>query len=472
VISSGKLAERIVSRWNAWLPAGSLRARVAVGAGWTLAGNVAASALQLATFLCVARIVGLVAFGELGVITGTVQMLGLLAGLGLGVTATKFTAEWRESNPGRAGRIIALVNAAGLASSGLAALGLVLSADWLARTTMAAPHLAAELGISAGILFFLSLSGIQNGVLAGMESFTRLAGLNVLRGLAQCAAAVCGAWAWGLRGALVGMAVGAGAAWWMGQRAVRQEAARMGLWISYRRAWEENRRLLWSFSLPGFLAAVIVLAAPWLAMLLLVHAPGGYAEMGLFHAANQWRMALLFLPAVVNQSSLPILANLYGARDAERFRRLLGGLVVLLGGISLACALPVAAGATWILAACGREFAPGAGVLVWMVLSAVLANPASALGTALSSVGRMWTGLVLNAVWAAVFLAAAAHLVERGALGLAQAYAISYAAHLATAGVYTGFAAFLSTGRGRPAASFLRPSFTSKPESAEGSRPC
>src|ERR1022692_3038167 len=41
-------------------------------------------------------------------IQSTVGMLGIFAGLGLGITATKYVAELRSHDPERAGRIIAL----------------------------------------------------------------------------------------------------------------------------------------------------------------------------------------------------------------------------------------------------------------------------------------------------------------------------------------------------------------------------
>jgi O-antigen/teichoic acid export membrane protein len=51
---------------------------------------------------------GKTGYGELGMIQTTVGMFGVFAGFGLGVTATKHVAEFRRSDPARAGRIIGL----------------------------------------------------------------------------------------------------------------------------------------------------------------------------------------------------------------------------------------------------------------------------------------------------------------------------------------------------------------------------
>ena len=47
----------------------------------------------------------------------------------------------------------------------------------------------------------------------------------------------------------------------------------------------------------------------WLANAVLAHQPGGYGELGLFNAANQWRLALLLLPSVLIRVALPLMAS-------------------------------------------------------------------------------------------------------------------------------------------------------------------
>ena len=65
-------------------------------------------ALSLAAAILVARTLGKVVYGELGIIQSTVGMFGTLAGFGMGTTSSKFVAEFRDKDPQRAGRIIAL----------------------------------------------------------------------------------------------------------------------------------------------------------------------------------------------------------------------------------------------------------------------------------------------------------------------------------------------------------------------------
>ena len=417
------------------LPPGSLRARFAGGAFWSLAGAVIAQGLQLAASIAVARWLGKVGFGELGILNSTVGMFGAFAGLGLGLTATKYVAEFRGRQPERAGKIIGLctvvATVSGLVSSGV----LLVLAPTLASRVLNAPHLVPELRITCGLLFLNILIGVQNGALGGLEAFADIAKVNLARGLLNLPFMVAGTIFFGLRGAVWGMVVGAAGGCLVGHLVVNRECERVGIPIAYRGSWKEQP-ILWSFSTPAFLSSTIAFPAMWGANALLVNRANGYAEMGIFNAANQWRMGVLFLPTIANQVLLPILSNLYGENDSPRFRKVLGANVLLVGGVSLAVSLPLVLLSRFIMAAYGPGFAQGGRVLVALVLSAFFASVPSVLGSAIASVAKMWAGFVVNAIWVGAFAMATFFWINQGAMGLATAYLASYALHAVIVTIY------------------------------------
>src|ERR1035441_7680402 len=79
----------------------SLRGRFARGAVWSLIGAALAQGANLAASVITARLLGRVQFGMYGMVQSTVGMLGVFAGLGLGLTATKYVAEFRSRDPER-----------------------------------------------------------------------------------------------------------------------------------------------------------------------------------------------------------------------------------------------------------------------------------------------------------------------------------------------------------------------------------
>jgi len=92
--------------------------------------------------------------------------------------------------------------------------------------------------------------------------------------------------------------------------------------------------------------------AMWAASSILVNQPHGYAEMGIFSAANQWRNAVAFLPALLSQPLLSMLSNL-SVGDSGSFRKLLRANLLLSFGLSLLIAAPIVVCSSWILKAYG-----------------------------------------------------------------------------------------------------------------------
>jgi O-antigen/teichoic acid export membrane protein len=423
--------QAITGAWRA----DSLRGRFARGAVWSLIGAVIAQGTNLAASVITARLLGREQFGEYGMIQSTVGMFGILAGMGLGLTATRYVAEFRGPDPARAGRVIALATAVALGTSTVAVATIFAVAPWLAANTLNAPHLSAELRIAAGMLFLNALIGTQVGVLAGFEAFHRIARVNLARGVLTFPLAVAGVWLWGLRGAVLALVAAAAVGWVLNHMAIHEECTKNGVPVRWTGFWSD-RFILWKFSAPAFLGGAMTSLAMWAANSLLVNQPHGYAKMGVFSAANQWRMAVAFLPLLLCQPLLPMLSNV-GVCNLRSFRKLLTASLWLGFGLSGLVAAPIALCSPWIMQAYGRDFRGGRPVLILLVLATVISSTAAVIGQAIASLDKMWWGFGLNSVWALVMMAVAVLLVPRyGALGLAGAFLASYSIHALTVGAF------------------------------------
>jgi O-antigen/teichoic acid export membrane protein len=197
--------------------------------------------------------------------------------------------------------------------------------------------------------------------------------------------------------------------------------------------------ILHEFSLPAVLAGVMVGPATWMCNTFLVNREGGYAEMGIFNAANQWRMAILFLPGVVGSVVLPILSNLQGVDDRPRYNKLLWYNVLLVGFVSLSAALIISLFAPFIMRSYGTGFESGQAVMIWLCFSSVLSSICGVLGYSITSYGRMWWGTLLNFIWCIVLVGTAWIFISRGALGLALSNFIAYGIHLLTVSLYASY---------------------------------
>jgi O-antigen/teichoic acid export membrane protein len=392
---------------------------------------------MLAAAVLVARMLGKMRYGELGMIQSTIGMFGIFAGFGLGLTATKYVAEFRISDPIRAGNIIGLSWLVAMATGGLMAMGLFIFAPWLAEHTINAPHLAGVLRIGALILFIDALNGAQTGALSGFEAFKTIAYVNLFVGLISFPVLVVGTYFAGLTGAVWALTINLCLNWLLNHLALHKEASRYNVPLMFNNCWREFP-VLWMFTLPAVLCGASVGPVNWACGALLVNQPEGYGEMGIFNAANQWRMAILFIPGMLGQVILPLLSNLNAESTMQHYRQVLKINVVLNAGAALIVVLPLVLTAHLVMSAYGPDYERGVNVLRILAFTAMLMAVNNVVGQALASKGKMWVGFMFNALWAMTLLATAALLLHKGygALGLACATFIAYLLHTAWQSVY------------------------------------
>ena len=152
-----------------------LRDRLIKGTALNLIAVAFNQGSTLIVNIIVARILMKQSFGEYAMVYGTVLTASTLAQLAMGYTATKYIAEFRSSDPERAGRIMGLCVTISALMAGAGTILLIAIAPWLAGTILKAPHLAIALMIGSGFLFFSSINGYQTGALSGLEAYGGLA---------------------------------------------------------------------------------------------------------------------------------------------------------------------------------------------------------------------------------------------------------------------------------------------------------
>lgn len=388
-----------------------------VARGATLAGS-----------FVVVRVLGQEGFGKLGMIQETSGLFALFAGFGLGLTATKYVAEFRQSNPIKAGRILALSNVFALLTGSLMTLALLLMAETMAQRSLHAPELAGALRIGAWLPLVSALSGAQLGALTGFEAFRALARSQFVSGLSTALAVIVGAWIGGVEGATAGLVAGQGIGLVLTHWAVREACRAANVPVLYRE-WRSEVAVLWRFSLPTLQTSVVVAPVHWYcATHLLSGIPDKDAQLAIFTAANQWFAVLLTIPNLIGQTLLPVMSEkLSGANPAE-------GLNVLKVGLkaSTLTAVPMvllAAVSPLIMRAYGPSFAAEWPTMVITVLTAGLLAIQAPVGQAIMASGNPWPGFWMNVGWGITYIVGTWYLRQWGAFGVANARLLAYVIH-------------------------------------------
>jgi O-antigen/teichoic acid export membrane protein len=419
------LASWLASRW----PKGGLSGRFARGGGWTFASTLTTNLSGLLVGVGLARMLGRDAYGELGVLMSTYALFSQLGSLGLGMAALKHMAECRENDPQRAGRVTGLALQTATISYGVTAALVCLLAPHLARF-INAPHLAAEIRLIGVLLLLLGIDSVQGGLLGGLEAFHRTARINMARAACHVPLALTGCWLAGLPGVLGVMILLALLTVVLNRRALDGELARFGIRPDYTANGTELKRFL-AFSIPSFLGGCLTVPVTWATNAMLVNHQGGYAQMGLLSAANQWRAVATLVPGVFNSVFLSIQTNLIGAGQWAQYRDSLMHNLRYQSLAASAAAGALAAFSPWIMGAYGGDYAQGAPVLALLAAGWLFLAPNWIIWNVFMSAGKVWLGLALNLLGALLLLLLAWLWVGRGALGLAGAMLVSSAAQVA-----------------------------------------
>jgi O-antigen/teichoic acid export membrane protein len=231
-----------------------------------------------------------------------------------------------------------------------------------------------------------------------------------------------------LRGAILGSVAALAIQWALNHYALRRECAKAN--ISYQFAGSHRELgMLYRFSLPAFLASILVVAAIWVCNALLARQPQGYAELGLYAAADKWRVLIVFLPTYVFAMIVPVLSNLHGEGDGVGFQKVFNANFRVNVGLALVLAVLIAVFAGPIMAMYGSSCGGGRIVLMVLAFSAFGEVLNAILGQPLIASNRMWRRFGFNFVFVALLLGSAWVLIpKRGAIGLAVAYAVANAA--------------------------------------------
>jgi O-antigen/teichoic acid export membrane protein len=405
-----------------------LASRLARGSFWSLAGSVISRVLGLASAILAARIIGKASYGQLGVVQSTVAMFAAFAGFGMGTTATKFVAEFRATNPGKAGRIIALSSVISWSVSGLLAVVLLFAAPWMCSRVLAAPQMTGCLRVSALLLLLSGVNGAQNGALCGFEAFKRMAAVNLIAGVLNFPLVITGAMFFGLSGVVWGMVFAQAAGCLLNYQALRSEAARHNVPMGYS-SWTSEAPVIWRFSLPATLGGLMISPVSWACAALLVRQPHGFDHMGAFNAANQWFGALMWLPYMLGSVLLPMLAEQFSARDKARSGKLLVASVKINAGVTFPLVLGGCLLSPYIMMAYGKGFGHEWPTLVVTLLTAGLLAVEVPVGEVIAASGRMWVGFFMNLGWSLAALTATWLLLPWGATGFASARLLAYAVH-------------------------------------------
>lgn len=401
--------------------------RLFVGATWSVVGAGFSRLMALASTVVLARLLGVVDFGQLMILQSTLGMFGVFAGLGLGVVATKFAAELKLRDPLRLGQILGLVQRMAVIGGLLISIALALGSNAIATHIIHISHLAGMIALASVSVVFVTLDGYNNSALLGFEAIKQSVSGTFAAGLLSIPLSIALTWFYGLQGAVAGIVLASILQWAVSHWVLAQVLERHG--IKRERPSLMEWKVLRDCALPSLLGGVMVAPVHWLCQVLLVNTANGVVEMGVLGVALQWFQAVYFLPLAFGRIVLPVMTDVIANGQNRHADIVLKSAILANAVVALPVALAIGLLSHWIMHMYGVTHAGGWLVLSLMVAAATVSALCAPVGQVLVAKGRIWHGWVMNFGWAVVYIGMSYFLLGFGAAGVAGGLLVAYIVH-------------------------------------------
>lgn len=390
------------------------------GLFWNVFGSIGSKVLVMVAAILTARILGADRNGEFGMINNTVGMFSTFAALGLGTTATRFIVEFKDNEKRRCGNVIAMTFSFAFISSMLFALSLLFGSDWLAGYTLSNPKLSYGLKLSTFMLIFNTLNTIQNSILAGFEDFKAVARVNIIQGVISVPIFVVSTLLLGVNGLVVGYGIVGLIAFLIANINIRNSCRNNLISITYKTCLSEYK-LLFKFALPAMLMNIVVMPITWVGNTIVINAPNGYYNLGVFNAANQWRSAISLLPAAIGNVILTfIITN--DDDSIEDINILLSWFIVLI----LSSGVAFMSGLISMFYGQSYDYISLNSSIIIICSICALLSFKEGIARNLIKYNYMWFGFFSNLLWGICFIISILILKRWGSIGISFAYLFSY----------------------------------------------
>ncbi len=417
-----KLKEKIVSS--------DLGYRLAKGISWSLISSAISKGLMLISFMLIARILGKEEYGKVGIIRSSITMFMTFSSMGMGLTASRYIAYFRNTDQDKTYQIYKVSNLVALLFGLMISLIVFIFSQEISIISFGTAKLSVPLKISTLSLLFMTISSAQNGALTGFEDFKSI-GIDLFYfGILQSLLIISGAYFAGINGVIFALGISAFFLCLLYRNSLKKHFKHLSKPSIRNILNKEIKSIFFHFSIPSVLSGIVSLPILWWSKTLLVR-NSGFEEMAIYDVAEQWNMMLLFIPSSISGIILPLLTNVLSVGTQNQYKKLINVNLLINGGITLLLALVIIPFAPYILKLYGNNFTNYIPLRI-MLLTAVLQAINAVLGQVIASKGKMWIGFGVNLLWGMwliIFSFIFIRQLSMNAIGLSYAILISYILH-------------------------------------------
>lgn len=375
---------------------------------WTVLGAVSARFGSLVLSVWVARETGKDNFALVGIYYAT-AMLGLVFfNAGVSNLTTKYLAEYLLKEPSKIKSILSATYLGCIFGGVVFSTGIALIAYFFSDKLFTSDRALFAMYFAAAAIFFMAVISGQSAILSGYGNFNLISQINIYSTIASFFFVIVGGKLFGIFGVMFGLVASQVVQMLIGIYFVRVVVVSSGdKWCLHDAVPAIG--LLLTNALPTVASSFAVSFVNWLVMVW-IERRSGLSELAVYNIANQWRAAMLFLPVTLGPLLIAKIAsaNARGTNIFFLIRRVLPA-TFFVGSLVYAV---IFFSANYILMMYGDNFYGGGEIFLLITFSAVVISINNVLSKFMISAGYIKGVVLMDGIWAAVFLVTVAILID------------------------------------------------------------
>jgi O-antigen/teichoic acid export membrane protein len=354
---------------------------------WSLVSHVFARGTLVISAMILARSLDTVGFAAYSYFQLTISMLTTCTAMGMGVTASRYFAEFAGRKDGGSPPPLATLWLLSVFMAFIA--GCIV---FILPASIISPDLAVPRWLMAFGVVVLSLNIVPAGGVLGLERYRSAAIISALSSITTLAIVFNAAT---VNSPVVGMMaiVAGGCIMFFGQSVLIFRE--VGLSVLRRTVSIKKLGSILGFASPMFAVSILTAAGSWLVGRIILSGSDGEYSFSLYVIGMQWFSLAMLLPGIFSRVIFPVLVRLSVAEDSQSENKgvmLLRKTSLISVAIALVMTLLVAFCSPIIVGFYGPNFSSASTVLVMFSAIAILSAPANIIGNALVAKDnqRLW----------------------------------------------------------------------------------
>lgn len=402
---------------------------------WVGLGSVISSASVYLSSLIIARLLGIEMYGKYAIIQSNVYTFAAIASAGLGITATKFVSQYRDSNKEKCAQVISTMRVISLITS-IAFTAIVIGASsYYATNVLKDSSIISLLKVAAFYILFTTLNAFQIGTLLGFELFNKVARVNLVQGIFNIVMTTICTLLFGIMGAIFALSLSSFLIWIYNHIILKKIYKEKE--ISITKTNKLDMDITYGFLLPAALCGIISGVITWGSTNLIVTLKDGYNELAMYNAANNYKIIILYIPNLIGRVMLPTLSNYKSMQDKQRYNSLVKVNFAINIAMSGIVGLIIVVNSKLFFGLYGNDFYDHSTLMTVIIIGAMLDVISNLILQLLVIENKMWSQFTVVALrYLTLFLVTFAFRDSLGGVALGLGYMVSTIVNLVYYVVY------------------------------------